>query len=104
MLKPNIEFEDELDLEEKADGIHSVWFQADGSLDNPVRKEEMNNALTSDVAIRLFNALGAMLSKRFVARSRHTWSFSSPNFKEEMIYTEGYKTALRDIYKLIPKS
>ncbi len=104
MLKPKIDFGDELDTKEESGLIHSVWFRADESMDDHERQEEMVNALTSDVAVRIFNAMNIILSRRFIARSRKTWDFSSPNFREEMIYTEGYKTALRDIYKMIPKS
>ncbi len=103
MLKPNIDFGEELNTDDQGD-IHSVWYRADGSIDDSERQTEMVNALTSDVAVRIFNAMSLILSKRFVARSRKTWTFESANFTEEMIYTEGYKTALRDIYKLIPKS
>ena len=105
-LKPNLDFDSDIDWTDPTEvkqGIPSEWYRADGS-HKPAQKgraDELTAAITGSK--RVLDALLVIMAKRYKARGDKTWSFESPNFEREMIYTEGYKQALKDIQRLIPK-
>ena len=103
-LKPDLNFDGDIDWTAPANvkpGINSEWYRADGSTEKTIEGDELTAAISGSK--RVFDALMVIMAKRYKSRGDRTWTFASPNFEREMIYTEGYKQALKDIQRLIPK-
>lgn len=50
----------------------------------------------------LFDALRNMIERKHESLEVGEFQFDSPAFTERLIYSEGYKKALKDLYRLLP--
>ena len=53
--------------------------------------------------IELFDTLRVIFEKKFEEIEVKEFTFDSPAFTERLIFLEGYKKAIRDLYRLLPK-
>jgi hypothetical protein len=50
----------------------------------------------------IWRVLGKLLSDLYRERHAAEFDFSDPAFQAKLIYSEGYKKALKDVFRLIP--
>lgn len=97
---PNL-FDDPLDAyDPKTDAVNQAWFRADGGGTETEREELREILLNSG---RLFGNLTRLLVERYQAATRKEIDFSQPNWQERQLFLAGYKKALQDVYRLVPK-
>lgn len=102
----NLQFSENLLKEEMAvlmekDNIGLVGLWTQGAKDDDERKEIATTLMNSGYQFdRLRNILKGMYRE---AQAREE-KISNPNWRDTAAYELGYKKALRDIYRLIPKT
>ena len=103
---------DPLELEETLDDfvpdegtkLQRAWLTAEdvSPTARAADKEEVANYYLNEV--RIWRSMRRILRKWYVARSsRVAVDITQPNFHDKMVFNEGYKQCLRDIYRLLPR-
>lgn len=84
-----------MELEDnKPNGLDSRWFRGE---DDP---EKFRAQLTSQTWI--WRRMTGILKELYRNSTTTEYDFEKPHMHERMLFNEGYKKALVDIYKLIP--
>jgi hypothetical protein len=81
---------------ERPTNIQVDWFSGL----NEEQRLVLNRQLTTNQ--ELFDALRSILERRFDSADIGEYQFDSPAFQERLIFSQGYKKALKDIYRLLP--
>ena len=102
MLDPseNI-FDDEMEIlvGKEPDRIMGLWLT-----DAENEEERRSHAQTLQASSFQFDKLRRLLKQMYRSSQEHKEKLDSPNWKDRVAYEMGYQKALRDVYRLVPKT
>ena len=103
-FKKFVDFDKELDIPEATgDKAHPDWFKNKELVPDEKTRIEVETLLKRKGTTFLFQLLSYWIQGRFRSVSNVEFDFNRNNATEAMFYYEGYKQALRDVHKLIPR-
>jgi hypothetical protein len=79
----------------------SAWSRANGTTDAKATADFIAQVKSQTM---IWRALTKLLSDLYRERHIAEFNFSNPAFTSELLYSEGYKKALQDVYRLIPQT
>jgi len=86
------------DVVEPTEGIiHPAWTS---DLETEDDKDKMVQTLKGSGAATIFRRQRKILESRY--RTANI-DFDKPHVSEQLLYNEGYKQAIRDLYKILPR-
>ena len=85
------------DLHKGGQGLSSDWFSEDKTPEERAATEKVLR--NSTVQFRLLRNILATLFKERAVKEK---DFASPNWEVKVAFDEGYKTALKEIYRRLP--
>ena len=101
-VKEFVNWDAGLDWEKAKPGAISVEFTKDDSFfSDEYTKEQFVDYLQNQRL--LWRVLRRIIERKYVAVNNRQFSVDNTNLKDNLLYHEGYKQALRDIHKLIPR-
>lgn len=103
MRRDFVDWDKGLDWEDSEPGkISSSWVKDTSFFSKDYPKEEFVDYLHRQPM--LFRVFRRILESKYTTVSNRQYDFkSNANVKESMLYDEGYKAALRDIHKILPR-
>ena len=94
----NKELEEQVDdLDKKSDALYNDWYSEDKTPEDRAKTEKVLRNSTIQ-----FRLLKFIIAKMFREHAMKENDLDKPNWQVKVAYNEGYKTALKELYRLLP--
>ncbi len=101
-LKEFVDWDEGLDWEKAKPGaISSEWVSDASFFSTDYPKKKFIDHLSRQKL--LFRVLRRILERKYRSIQNRAYAIDNPNLKDNLLFYEGYKQALKDIHKILPR-